>query len=141
MAARARTVPARVETATPSAVRSIRSAEREGLLGDRARRRIRAGRTCLRQPARPEVCLLHPGRDREDGGSGANGAGPRRDGDAVGRQVDPLDGEAAASLPLGRNEKVFLEIGRDAAFEPAAHAYGNLRDPAADTSLPNRATN
>lgn len=42
--------------------------------------------------------------------------------------VDPWR-EAAASLPLGRNEKVFLEIGRDAAFEPAAHAYGNLRDP------------
>lgn len=36
--------------------------------------------------------------------------------------------EAAAALPLGRNEKVFLEIGRDAAFEPDAHAYGNLRD-------------
>ena len=42
--------------------------------------------------------------------------------------VDPWR-EAAASLPLGRNEKVFLEIGRDAAFEPDAHAYGNLRDP------------
>ena len=37
--------------------------------------------------------------------------------------------EAAAALPLGRNEKLFLEIGRDAAFEPDAHAYGNLRDP------------
>ncbi|KAA0122382.1 FAD-dependent oxidoreductase [Methylobacterium sp. P1-11] len=37
--------------------------------------------------------------------------------------------EAAAALPLGYNEKVFLEIGRDAAFEPDAHAYGNLRDP------------
>ena len=36
--------------------------------------------------------------------------------------------EAAAALPLGRNEKVFLEIGRDAAFEPNSHAYGNLRD-------------
>ncbi|MCJ2073908.1 FAD-dependent oxidoreductase [Methylobacterium sp. J-030] len=36
--------------------------------------------------------------------------------------------EAAAALPLGRNEKVFLEIGRDAAFEPGSHAYGNLRD-------------
>ena len=36
--------------------------------------------------------------------------------------------EAAAALPLGRNEKVFLEIGRDAAFEPDSHAYGNLRD-------------
>ncbi|KNY21687.1 FAD-dependent oxidoreductase [Methylobacterium sp. ARG-1] len=37
--------------------------------------------------------------------------------------------EAAAALPLGRNEKVFLEIGRDTAFEPDAHAYGNLHDP------------
>ena len=36
--------------------------------------------------------------------------------------------EAAAALPLGRNEKVFLEIGRDTAFAPDAHAYGNLRD-------------
>ncbi len=36
--------------------------------------------------------------------------------------------EAAAALPLGRNEKVFLEIRRDAAFEPVSHAYGNLRD-------------
>jgi monoamine oxidase len=36
--------------------------------------------------------------------------------------------EAAASLPLGRNEKIFLEIGRDAAFEADSHAYGNLRD-------------
>ncbi|SDM88871.1 monoamine oxidase [Methylobacterium phyllostachyos] len=37
--------------------------------------------------------------------------------------------EAAAALPLGRNEKVFLEIGRDSAFGPDTHAYGNLRDP------------
>lgn len=37
--------------------------------------------------------------------------------------------EAAVALPLGRNEKVFLEIGRDSAFEPDSHAYGNLRDP------------
>ncbi len=36
--------------------------------------------------------------------------------------------EAAAALPLGRNEKVFLEIGRDTAFVPDSHAYGNLRD-------------
>lgn len=41
--------------------------------------------------------------------------------------VDPWR-EAAAALPLGRNEKVFLEIGRDAAFEPDSHAYGNLSD-------------
>ncbi|KQT55101.1 amine oxidase [Methylobacterium sp. Leaf456] len=36
--------------------------------------------------------------------------------------------EAAAALPLGRNEKIFLEIGRDTAFEADSHAYGNLRD-------------
>ena len=42
--------------------------------------------------------------------------------------VDPWR-EAAAALPLGRNEKVFLEIGRDTAFAPDTHAYGNLRDP------------
>lgn len=42
--------------------------------------------------------------------------------------VDPWR-EAAAALPLGRNEKLFLEIGRDAAFEPDTHAYGNLHDP------------
>ncbi|MDP4004153.1 FAD-dependent oxidoreductase [Methylobacterium sp. NEAU K] len=41
--------------------------------------------------------------------------------------VDPWR-EAAAALPLGRNEKIFLEIGRDAAFEPDTHAYGNLHD-------------
>lgn len=37
--------------------------------------------------------------------------------------------EAAAALPLGRNVKVFLEIGRDTAFEPDTHAYSNLHDP------------
>ena len=37
--------------------------------------------------------------------------------------------EAAAALPLGRNEKLFLEIERDAAFEADSHAYGNLHDP------------
>ncbi|GJD65655.1 flavin monoamine oxidase family protein [Methylobacterium frigidaeris] len=36
--------------------------------------------------------------------------------------------EAAAALPLGRNEKLFLEITRKSAFEPDSHAYGNLRD-------------
>jgi monoamine oxidase len=41
--------------------------------------------------------------------------------------VDPWR-EAAASLPLGRNEKLFLEIEREAAFEPDAHAYGDLHD-------------
>ncbi|MCJ2084231.1 flavin monoamine oxidase family protein [Methylobacterium sp. J-090] len=44
--------------------------------------------------------------------------------------IDPWR-EAAANLPLGRNEKVFLEIGRDAAFEPGSYAYGNLHDPRA----------
>ncbi|MBL7406184.1 amine oxidase, partial [Escherichia coli] len=43
-------------------------------------------------------------------------------------EVDPWR-EAAAALPLGRNEKIFLEIGRDTAFGPGTHAYGNLRDP------------
>ncbi|MEE7494743.1 flavin monoamine oxidase family protein [Methylobacterium oryzae] len=42
--------------------------------------------------------------------------------------VDPWR-EAAAALPLGRNEKIFLEIGRDTAFGPDTHAYGNLKDP------------
>ncbi|PJI51556.1 hypothetical protein CTI14_58095, partial [Methylobacterium radiotolerans] len=45
----------------------------------------------------------------------------------------PADGRplarGAAALPLGRNEKIFLEIGRDTAFGPGTHAYGNLRDP------------
>ncbi len=52
--------------------------------------------------------------------------------------VDPWR-EAAAALPLGRNEKIFLEIGRDTAFEPDTHAYGNLHDPrsAAYTIRPN----
>ncbi len=42
--------------------------------------------------------------------------------------VDPWR-QAAAALPLGRNEKVFLEIERNSAFGPDTHAYGNLRDP------------
>ncbi len=42
--------------------------------------------------------------------------------------VDPWR-EAAAALPLGRNEKIFLEIGRDSAFGPDTHAYGDLHDP------------
>ncbi|MGG6550425.1 UNVERIFIED_CONTAM: hypothetical protein NY100_34020, partial [Prevotella sp. 15_C9] len=37
-------------------------------------------------------------------------------------EVDPWR-EAAAALPLGRNEKIFLEIGRDTAFGPGTHAY------------------
>ena len=43
-------------------------------------------------------------------------------------RVDPWR-EAAAALPLGRNEKIFLEIGRDSAFGLDTHAYGNFRDP------------
>ncbi len=51
-------------------------------------------------------------------------------GDAI-RLPNGLDPwrEAAAALPLGRNEKIFLEIERDSAFGPDTHAYGNLRDP------------
>lgn len=44
--------------------------------------------------------------------------------------VDPWR-EAASALPLGRNEKLFLEIGREAAFEAYSHAYGDLHDPRA----------
>jgi len=36
--------------------------------------------------------------------------------------------DAAALLPLGRNEKLFLEIKRAAAFEPESHALGNVSD-------------
>ncbi|MGO9391622.1 flavin monoamine oxidase family protein [Rhodoblastus sp.] len=36
---------------------------------------------------------------------------------------------AAASLPLGRNEKVFLEILGDSPFESETHALGDPRDP------------
>ncbi|MFC6049998.1 FAD-dependent oxidoreductase, partial [Methylobacterium hispanicum] len=42
-------------------------------------------------------------------------------------RLDPWR-EAAAALPLGRNEKLFLEIGGNTAFGPDTHAYGNLRD-------------
>lgn len=35
---------------------------------------------------------------------------------------------AAACLPLGRNEKVFLEIAEDNLFDPEAHALGDPRD-------------
>ncbi len=44
------------------------------------------------------------------------------------RGIDPWR-EAAAALPLGRNEKIFLEIERETAFGPDSHAYGNLEDP------------
>lgn len=36
--------------------------------------------------------------------------------------------EAAAELPLGRNEKIFLEIAGPA-FEPETHVFGDLRAP------------
>jgi monoamine oxidase len=36
---------------------------------------------------------------------------------------------AAALLPLGRNEKAFLEIVGDSPFEPETHALGDPRDP------------
>ena len=36
---------------------------------------------------------------------------------------------AAAGLPLGRNEKVFLEIADDKLFDPETHALGDPRDP------------
>ena len=36
---------------------------------------------------------------------------------------------AAASLPLGRNEKLFLEIVGDTPFEPETHVIGDPRDP------------
>lgn len=37
--------------------------------------------------------------------------------------------DAAAVLPLGRNEKVFIEIVGDGAFEAETHALGDPRDP------------
>jgi monoamine oxidase len=36
---------------------------------------------------------------------------------------------AAASLPLGRNEKLFLEIVGDSPFEPETHVIGDPRNP------------
>jgi monoamine oxidase len=36
---------------------------------------------------------------------------------------------AAASLPLGRNEKLFLEIVGDSPFEPEIHVIGDPRNP------------
>ena len=36
---------------------------------------------------------------------------------------------AAANLPLGRNEKLFLEIVGDSPFEPETHVIGDPRDP------------
>ena len=43
-------------------------------------------------------------------------------------EVDPWRA-AAADLPLGRNEKIFLEIAHPGAFAPDSHAYGDLHDP------------
>ena len=43
-------------------------------------------------------------------------------------ELDPWR-EAARRLPLGRNEKVFLEIVGDAPFESETHVTGNPRDP------------
>jgi monoamine oxidase len=37
--------------------------------------------------------------------------------------------EAASFLPLGRNEKLFLEIVRESPFAPESHELGNPRDP------------
>ena len=37
--------------------------------------------------------------------------------------------DAASALPLGRNEKVFMEIVGDGAFEAETHALGDPRDP------------
>ncbi len=41
--------------------------------------------------------------------------------------------EAAAHLPLGWNEKLFLEIVAPSPFEPETHVHGDLHDPAAAT--------
>ena len=43
------------------------------------------------------------------------------------RGVDPWR-EAAARLPLGRNEKLFLEIAGDSSFAPETRVLGNPRD-------------
>jgi len=44
-------------------------------------------------------------------------------------QLDPWR-EAATLLPLGRNEKLFLQIVGDSPFAPESHVLGDLRDPA-----------
>ena len=43
-------------------------------------------------------------------------------------QLDPWR-EAATHLPLGRNEKLFLQIVGNSPFEPESHVLGDLRDP------------
>lgn len=43
------------------------------------------------------------------------------------RELDPWR-EAARALPLGRNEKLFLEITGDGPFEPETHVLGDPRD-------------
>ena len=52
-------------------------------------------------------------------------------GDTI-RWPAPLDPwrETAARLPLGRNEKLFLEIVGDSPFVPESHVLGDLHDPA-----------
>jgi monoamine oxidase len=42
---------------------------------------------------------------------------------------------AAARLPLGRNEKVFLRIAGENVFEPDTHVFGDLRDAATGSYL------
>ncbi len=51
-------------------------------------------------------------------------------GDAI-KLPGALDGwrEAASVLPLGRNEKLFLEIVGESPFAPETHELGNPRDP------------
>jgi monoamine oxidase len=44
------------------------------------------------------------------------------------KALDPWR-EAASSLPLGRNEKLFLEIVGQSPFAPETHELGNPRDP------------
>jgi monoamine oxidase len=49
------------------------------------------------------------------------------DGIRLPASLDPWR-EAAAVLPLGRNEKLFLEFTDEAAFEPESRVFGNLHD-------------
>lgn len=43
------------------------------------------------------------------------------------RELDPWR-DAARKLPLGRNEKLFLEVSGESPFEPETHVTGNPRD-------------
>ncbi|NLS03386.1 FAD-dependent oxidoreductase [Rhizobium sp. P32RR-XVIII] len=47
-------------------------------------------------------------------------------------ELDPWC-EAACRLPLGNNEKLFLEIVGDSPFEPESHVIGNSRNPETGT--------